>query len=169
MALVKSIGGQVPRIGHTSWLAENAVVTGNVVIGDHCSVWYHAIIRGDVNPIVIGDSTNVQDGAVIHGSTGGPPTAIGSEVSIGHRAIVHGCTIEDTVLIGMGAIVLDLAIVKSGAIVAAGAVVTGGKVLEGGYVYAGTPARPIKAVTESMRQSYIRDIAAGYTQLKDLQ
>lgn len=169
MALVKSIGGQAPRIGRTSWLAENAVVTGNVVIGDHCSVWYHAIIRGDVNPIVIGDSTNVQDGAVIHGSTGGPPTVIGSEVSIGHRAIVHGCTIEDTVLIGMGAIVLDLAIVKSGAIVAAGAVVTGGKVLEGGYVYAGTPARPIKAVTASMRQSYIRDIAAGYTQLKDLQ
>jgi carbonic anhydrase/acetyltransferase-like protein (isoleucine patch superfamily) len=169
MAIVKTINGHTPRMGTGTWLAENAVVTGDVVIGDNCSVWYHAVIRGDVNHIEIGDNTNVQDGAVVHGSTGGPPTVVGSDVSIGHRAIVHGCIIEDAVLIGMGAIVLDLAVVKTGAIVAAGAVVTGGKVLEGGYIYAGTPARPIKPITEAMRQSYIAEIAAGYTQLKNLQ
>lgn len=156
-------------MGDGTWLAENAVVTGDVILGTQCSIWYHAVIRGDVNGIRIGHQVNVQDGAIIHGRTRGPDTVIGDRVSIGHRAIVHGCVVEDDVLIGMGAIVLDMAIIRSGAIIAAGAVVTGGRDFEGGYIYAGTPARPIKPITTDMTDTYINDIAQGYVQLKDLQ
>ncbi|WP_029038884.1 gamma carbonic anhydrase family protein [Salinimicrobium xinjiangense] len=148
MALILPVKDKKPIFGKDCFLAANATVTGDVEMGDECSVWFTAVIRGDVNSIKIGNRTNIQDGAVIHCTYEKAATNIGNYVSIGHRAIVHGCTVEDNVLIGMGAIVMDHAIVKEGCIIAAGAVVLEKTICEAGYLYAGIPARKVKKVSE---------------------
>ncbi len=148
MALILPVKNVFPEIGNNCFLAENSTIVGDVVIGDNCSVWFSAVIRGDVNYIRIGDNTNIQDGAVIHCTYQKAATEIGNYVSIGHNALVHGCTLCDHVLIGMGAIVMDHAIVNEYCIIAAGAIVLENTVCEAGYLYAGIPARKIKPLTE---------------------
>lgn len=137
-------------MGSQCFLAENAVVVGDVRMGNNCTVWFNAVVRGDVNSITIGNNTNIQDGAVIHCTYQKSKTVIGDNVSIGHTAVVHGCTIEDNVLIGMGAIVMDDAVIGTGSVVAAGAVVLAGTHVEPGTIYAGMPARKVKDVEENM-------------------
>ncbi|HJW30628.1 MAG TPA: gamma carbonic anhydrase family protein, partial [Saprospiraceae bacterium] len=144
MALIKSLGNLTPQFGLDCFLADTAVIVGDVIMGDQCSVWWNAVIRGDVNAIRIGHRVNIQDGAVLHCTYEKSQTIIGDDVSIGHNAIVHGCTIADEVLIGMGAIVMDLAVVQKHVIVAAGAVVLEYSLLESGWIYGGTPAKKIK-------------------------
>jgi len=161
MALIKSVRGFTPKMGEDCWLAENSTVVGEVIMGDQCTVWFNAVIRGDVNYIKIGDRTNIQDNATIHGTYEKAPTNIGSDVSIGHNAMVHGCTLEDQVLIGMGAMVMDGAVVKTGAIVAAGAVVLENTVVESNTIYAGVPARKVKDVEGKNREMLLR-IANNY-------
>ena len=156
MALIKSVKGVSPKFGEDCYLAENATVVGEVIMGKNCSVWFNAVVRGDVHSITIGDNTNIQDGAVIHCTYQKARTVIGSNVSIAHNAIVHGCTIEDNVLIGMGAIIMDDAIVKTGSIIAAGAVVLAGTVVESNSIYAGMPARRVKEVGEEMKEVFAR-------------
>lgn len=162
MALIREIRGKTPVFGKNCWMAENAVVVGDVAMGDECSIWYNAVIRGDVHYIKIGSRVNIQDGAVVHCTYQKSPTSIGNNVSIGHNAIVHGCTIKDNVLIGMGAIVMDDCIVESGSIVAAGAVVTQGTHIKEGSLYAGVPAKFIKEVSQELRQGEIERIAKNY-------
>ena len=162
MALIREIRGKTPVFGKNCWMAENAVVVGDVSMGDECSIWYNAVIRGDVHYIRIGSRVNIQDGAVVHCTYQKSPTSIGNNVSIGHNAIVHGCTIKDNVLIGMGAIVMDDCIVESGSIVAAGAVVTQGTHIKEGSLYAGVPAKFIKEVSQELRQGEIERIAQNY-------
>lgn len=161
MALIKSVRGYTPEIGKECWLAENATIVGEVIMGAQCTVWFNAVIRGDVNYIKIGDRTNVQDNVTIHGTFEKAPTNIGSDVSIGHNAIVHGCTVQDQVLIGMGAMVMDGAVIKTGAIVAAGAVVLEGTIVEENSIYAGVPARKVKDVEGKNREMLLR-IAGNY-------
>lgn len=148
MALILPVKEHFPEIGENCYLAENATIVGDVILGSQCSVWFGAVIRGDVNSIRIGHSTNIQDGAVIHCTYQKAATTIGDNVSIGHRAIVHGCTIRNNVLVGMGAIVMDGAVVGENTIIAAGAVVLEGSICEPGYLYAGVPARRVKPLTE---------------------
>jgi len=158
------VNGIRPSLPSSSWVAENATVTGDVVCGEECSIWFQVVIRGDVNKIRIGNRVNIQDATIVHGTAGRGDTIIGNNVSIGHRAIIHGCQIHDDVLIGMGAIVLDDAIVESNVVVAAGAVVTSGSVLKSGYLDAGIPARQIKPLDEGMADYYIKGTAAAYVQ-----
>jgi carbonic anhydrase/acetyltransferase-like protein (isoleucine patch superfamily) len=132
-------------------LADNAVVVGEVVMGDECTIWFNAVVRGDVHSITIGHRTNIQDGAIIHCTYQQARTIIGNNVSIAHNAVVHGCTIEDNVLIGMGAIVMDDAVIGSGSVIAAGAIVLPGTKVETGSVFAGIPAKRIKDVGEEMK------------------
>lgn len=134
-------------MGHDCYIAENATLVGDVIMGNECSVWFNAVIRGDVNSIRIGNKTNIQDGAVIHCTYQRAATTIGNNVSVGHNAIVHGCTVEDNVLIGMGAIVMDNAVVQQNCIVAAGAIVLENTVCESGYIYAGIPAKKVKQLS----------------------
>ena len=148
MPLLLPVKGVYPVMGKNCFLAENATIVGDVTLGDHCSVWFNAVIRGDVNYITIGDNTNIQDGAVIHCTYLKAATIIGSNVSIGHNALVHGCTLQDHVLIGMGAIVMDHATVEEFCIIAAGAIVLENTVCESGFLYAGIPAKKIKPLTE---------------------
>jgi carbonic anhydrase/acetyltransferase-like protein (isoleucine patch superfamily) len=150
-ALILPVQGKSPEFGPDCYLADNATVVGDVTLGRNCTVWFNAVVRGDVNSIRVGDQTNIQDGAVIHCTYQKAATIIGSRVSIGHKAIVHGCTVEDDVLIGMGAIVMDQAVVGAGCIIAAGAVVLENTQCEPGYLYAGIPARKIKSVSEQQR------------------
>ncbi|CAN5249915.1 gamma carbonic anhydrase family protein [soil metagenome] len=156
MALIKKVRGFEPKIGRNCFLAENATIVGEVTMGDNCSIWFNAVVRGDVNSIVIGNETNIQDGVVIHGTYQKAGTVIGDKVSIGHNAIVHGCTIEDRVLVGMGAIVMDHAVVKSGSVIAAGAVVLSGAILESGFIYAGIPAKKVKEVSTELEEVFDR-------------
>lgn len=135
-------------MGENCFIAENATIVGDVVMGNDCSVWFNAVIRGDVNAIRIGNKTNIQDGAVIHCTYQKAATTIGNNVSIGHNAIVHGCTVEDNVLIGMGAIVMDKAVVQRNCIVAAGAIVLENTLCESGYIYAGIPAKKVKQLSQ---------------------
>jgi len=160
-ALILPVQGISPRFGEGCWLAPNATVVGDVQLGRACTVWFTAVLRGDVNRIRIGDETNVQDGAVLHGTYQRADLHVGSRVSIGHRAIVHGCRVDDDVLIGMGAIVMDHAHVGHGCIIAAGAVVLEGQQCEPGWLYAGVPARKIKPVTDEQR-AIIARTAANY-------
>lgn len=148
MALIIPVNGNNPEFGENCYLTENATIVGDVKMGDNCSVWFNAVVRGDVNSIEIGNNTNIQDGAIIHCTYKTAPTKIGNNVSIAHNAIVHGCTLEDNVLIGMGAIVMDHAVVKSGSIIAAGAVVLENTIVEAGAIYAGMPAKKVKDVDE---------------------
>lgn len=162
MAIIRTVNGKTPRMGENCFLAENAVLTGDVELGDHCSVWYSAVIRGDVNSIRIGNHTNVQDCAVIHPTYQKSPVRIGNNVTIAHGAVVHGCTLRDNVMVGINAVVLDDAVVESNTIVAAGSVVTKGATLESGAVYAGVPARKIKDVTPELLEGEILRIAKAY-------
>jgi carbonic anhydrase/acetyltransferase-like protein (isoleucine patch superfamily) len=141
-----------PILGKDCFVAENATIVGDVVMGDNCSIWFNAVLRGDVHYIKIGDNTNIQDGAVIHCTYLKAPTNVGSNVSIGHNALVHGCTLKDHVLIGMGAIVMDHAVVEEYVIIGAGSVVLENTVCESGYLYAGTPAKKIKPLSEEQKE-----------------
>ncbi len=151
MPLILPVKDKSPSWGEDCFIAENATIVGDVVMGDKCSVWFNAVIRGDVHYIKIGNNTNIQDGAVLHATYLKAPTNIGNNVSIGHNALVHGCTLHDKVLIGMGAIVMDHAVVESYVIIAAGAVVLENTICESGYLYAGTPAKKIKPLTEEQK------------------
>jgi len=156
MAVVRSLRGIDPRFGANCFLAETAVVVGEVTMGDNCTVWFNAIVRGDVHSITIGDNTNIQDGAIIHCTYQKARVVIGNNVSIAHGAIVHGCTIEDNVLVGMGAIVMDGAVIGENSVVAAGAVVLAGTKVEAGSIYAGMPAKKIKNIDDEMRETIVR-------------
>jgi carbonic anhydrase/acetyltransferase-like protein (isoleucine patch superfamily) len=162
VALIKSVRGFTPTWGRDCFLAENATLVGDVLLGDHCSVWFTAVVRGDVNAIRTGDRVNIQDGACIHGTYQRAATHIGNDVSIGHRAVVHGCTLRDSVLIGMGAIVMDGAVVESNVIIGAGAVVPAGMHCGANGIYAGVPARRIKELDPAQREDTIGRIAAAY-------
>ncbi|KAA8479120.1 carbonic anhydrase/acetyltransferase-like protein (isoleucine patch superfamily) [Arcticibacter tournemirensis] len=151
MPLILSVKGKFPIFGRDCFIAENATVVGEVEMGNNCSVWFNAVVRGDVNYIKIGDNVNIQDGVVIHCTYQRAPTIIGNDVSIGHNALVHGCTLKNNVLIGMGSIVMDHAVIEEFCIIAAGSVVLENTICESGYIYAGTPARKIKAVSEEQR------------------
>lgn len=162
MAIIKALRGKNPEIGENCFLAENAAIIGDVKMGNDCSVWYSAVIRGDVHYIKIGNNTNIQDCAVIHATYQKSPTNIGSNVTIAHGAIVHGCTIHDNVMIGMNAVVLDDAVIESNSIIAAGSVVTKGTHVEAGSVYAGTPAKKVKAISTELLEGEINRIAKAY-------
>lgn len=161
MALLLEVNGKSPSQGDGCWLAPNATVVGDVQMGNNCTVWFNAVVRGDVNEIRIGNDTNIQDGAVIHCTYQKAGTYIGNQVSIAHNAIVHGCTIHDRVLIGMGAIVMDGAIVHSGAVIAAGAVVLANTIVEANSIYAGMPAKKVKDTGEAM-EAVIARTAKNY-------
>ena len=150
MAIIKKLNGHTPKFGKNCFLADNAAIIGDVEMGNDCSIWFGAVLRGDVHSIRIGNKVNIQDNATIHATYKKSPTNIGNNVSIAHNAVIHGCTIKDNVLIGMGAIVLDDAVVESNTIVAAGSVVTKGTVVESGWVYAGTPAKKMKQLGEEL-------------------
>ena len=147
MAIILPLLGKAPQFGSNCFIAPTATIVGDVVAGDDCSFWFNAVVRGDVNSIRIGNKVNIQDGAIIHCTYEKTATVIGNNVSIGHNALVHGCIVEDNVLIGMGAIVMDNAIIQSGSIVAAGAVVLENTVVESGTIYAGVPAKRVKTLT----------------------
>jgi len=167
MALILPVNGVMPQFGENCFLAPNATVVGDVVMGRDCSVWFTAVVRGDVHWIRMGDAVNVQDGAVIHCTYQKAPTTIGNRVSIGHRAIVHGCTLHDDVLVGMGAIVMDHAVVHSGALIAAGAVVLENTVVEAGSIYAGVPARKVKQLYPETFRDQNQRIAGNYLRYAD--
>lgn len=156
MALILPVEGIQPKYGKDCFFAENATIVGQVEMGDNCSVWFNAVVRGDVNTIKIGNNTNIQDGAVIHCTYQKFSTTIGNNVSIAHNAIVHGCVVEDNVLIGMGAIVMDDAVVGEGSIIAAGSVVLQGTKIEPGSIYAGVPAKRVKAVGDELKGIFAR-------------
>ncbi len=167
MAFIQTVRGFTPLIGKDCFLAENATIVGNVSIGNNCSIWFNAVLRGDVHYIKIGNHTNVQDGAIIHATYEKYPTNIGNYVSIAHGAIVHGCTIHDNVLIGMGAIVMDDAVIESNSIIAAGSVVTQGTVVKSGSVYGGAPAKLIKEISPDLLEGQINRIANNYAMYSD--
>ncbi len=163
MPLIYPIKGISPSIGKNTFIAENATIVGDVVMGDNCSVWFNTVIRGDVHSIRIGNNVNIQDGAIIHCTYQKAPVSIGNNVSIAHAAIIHGCTIHDNVLIGMGAIVMDGVIVESNSIIAAGAVVSQNTLVESGSIYAGVPAKKIKSIDESLLEGQVNRISKSYT------
>ena len=160
--LIKSVRGFTPSWGKDCFIAENATLIGDVTMGDQCSIWFQAVVRGDVHHIRIGNRVNIQDGAVIHATYKKAGTTIGNDVSIGHNAIVHGCTLHDRVLIGMGSIVMDNCVIHSNSIIAAGSVVTQGTIVEEGAIYAGIPAKKIKDVDPSLQKGEIERIAQNY-------
>jgi carbonic anhydrase/acetyltransferase-like protein (isoleucine patch superfamily) len=162
MALIKPVKGVHPKFGNDCYLAENSTIVGDVVMGDQCSIWFNAVIRGDVNSIRMGHKVNVQDGAVIHCTYQKTKTFIGNNVSIGHNALVHGCTIHDNVLIGMGAIVMDNCEIGSNTIIAAGAVVLENTKVEAGVIYAGVPAKKVKDINPELIHGEINRIADNY-------
>ncbi len=162
MALIRPVKGVSPKFGSNCFLAENATVVGDVVMGDDCSVWFNAVVRGDVNSIRIGNKVNIQDGACIHCTYQRAATTIGNNVSIGHNAIVHGCTVRDNVLIGMGAIVMDHAEIGSNSIIAAGAVVLENTKVEPGSIYAGVPAKKVKDISPELQKGEVERIANNY-------
>lgn len=163
MAHIIKLNGKAPQTGKECFLAETAVIVGDVVTGNDCSIWFNAVLRGDVNSIRLGDKVNVQDNVTIHCTYQKTQTLIGNKVSIGHNAIVHGCTIADNVLIGMGAIIMDHCVVGENSIIAAGAVLPAGTRVESGSVYAGVPARKIKEVKRELNLGEIERIANNYT------
>ncbi|RCS26511.1 gamma carbonic anhydrase family protein [Polaribacter sp. WD7] len=162
MKIIKAVKGKHPEIPQDCYIAENATIVGNVSLGKECSVWFNAVIRGDVHYIKIGNKVNIQDGAIIHATYQKSPTTIGNNVSIGHNAIVHGCTIHDNVLVGMGSIIMDDCIVESNTIIAAGAVVTKNTRVESGSIYAGIPAKKVKDISKELISGEIDRIANNY-------
>lgn len=164
MPTILPVLGKHPQFGNDCFIAPNATVVGDVIMGNECSVWFNTVIRGDVHYIRIGNKVNIQDGAVIHCTYQKNPTEIGNNVSIGHNALVHGCTLHDNVLIGMGAIVMDRCVVHSNSIIAAGAVVLEGTVVEAGSIYAGIPAKKVKDISKELISGEIDRIANNYVQ-----
>jgi carbonic anhydrase/acetyltransferase-like protein (isoleucine patch superfamily) len=162
MPLIKPVKGTSPKFGTNCYLAENCTVVGDVEMGDDCSVWFNAVVRGDVNSIRIGNKVNVQDGAVIHCTYQKTKTVIGNNVSIGHNAIVHGCTVHDNVLIGMGAIVMDNCEIGSNSLIAAGAVLLENTKVEAGSVWAGVPAKKVKDINPELLKGEVERIANNY-------
>ncbi|MCD6179364.1 MAG: gamma carbonic anhydrase family protein [Bacteroidales bacterium] len=162
MAIIRKVKGVAPIFGKDCFLADNATVVGDVVMGDKCSVWFNAVVRGDVHSIRIGNNVNVQDGAIIHCTYQKAPVEIGDNVSIAHNAIVHGCKIRDNVLVGMGAILMDDVLVESNSIIAAGAVVSKGTHIESGTVWAGVPAKKIKDIDEALLKGEVNRISDSY-------
>ncbi len=162
MALIKSCRGFTPQFGEDCYMAENATIVGDVIAGDLCSFWFNAVVRGDVNSIRMGNKVNVQDGAVIHATYEKTKVVIGDHVSIGHNALVHGCTIEENVLIGMGAIVMDNCYIESNCIIAAGAVLLEGTRVESWSIYAGVPAKKVKTLTPELFKGEVQRIAQNY-------
>jgi carbonic anhydrase/acetyltransferase-like protein (isoleucine patch superfamily) len=162
MPVIKSVRGKTPSIPDNCFIAENATIVGEVTMGNQCSVWFSAVVRGDVNYIKMGNKVNVQDGAVIHGTYQKSATTIGNNVSIGHNALVHGCTIHDNVLVGMGSIVMDGCVVESNSIIAAGAVLTQNTLVKSGSIYAGVPAKKVKDINHELISGEINRIADAY-------
>ncbi len=160
--IIKTVNGKSPKIGADCFIAENATIVGDVEMGSQCSIWFNAVLRGDVHYIKLGNKVNIQDGAVVHCTYLKSPTTIGNNVSIGHNAIVHGCTIKDNVLIGMGSIVMDDCIIESNSIIAAGAVVTKGTHVSEGTVFAGMPAKKLKDISIDLSSGEIDRIADNY-------
>jgi carbonic anhydrase/acetyltransferase-like protein (isoleucine patch superfamily) len=162
MAFIYPVKGISPLFGENCFIAPNATVVGDVVIGNDCSIWFSAVVRGDVNSIRIGNKVNIQDGAVIHCTYEKTKAIVGNNVSIGHSAIVHGCIIHDNVLVGMGAIIMDNARIGSNSIIAAGAVVMENTVVEPGSIYAGVPAKKVKSIPPELIEGEINRIANNY-------
>lgn len=162
MALIKSVRGFTPQIGQNVYLADNATIIGDVVIGNDCSIWFNTVLRGDVNSIRVGDRVNIQDGTVIHTLYQKSVTEIGNDVSVGHNVTIHGAKIEDGALIGMNAVVLDHAVIGEGALIAAGSVVLSGTVVEPGSIYAGTPAKFVKKLDPEQSKEINQKIAKNY-------
>lgn len=162
MPIIKEVRGFLPKFGQNIFLADNAVVIGDVQMGDDCSVWFNAVVRGDVNSIRIANKVNIQDNAVLHCTYQKANLTIGNNVSIGHAAIVHGCTLEDNVLIGMGAIVMDNAYIEKNSIIAAGAIVLENTRVESGSIYAGIPARKVKELSQDQFENTVSRIANNY-------
>lgn len=162
MALIKTVNDKTPQFGNNCYLAENAAVVGDVEMGDYCSVWFNAVVRGDVHYIRMGNKVNVQDGAIIHCTYQKAPTTIGNNVSIGHAAIVHGCTVKDNVLIGMRAVIMDHAVLEENCLIAAGAVVLENTVVESGSIYAGAPAKKVKNLSKEQFNELSMRIANNY-------
>ena len=162
MATIIPLRGKTPKIGKECFLAPNATIVGDVEMGNECSIWFNAVIRGDVNKIIIGNQVNIQDGAVIHCTFEKTITSIGDRVSIGHNAIVHGCTIEEDVLVGMGAIIMDNTVVQKNVIIGAGTIVPENRVLESGYIYVGNPVRQLKKIDPEQYDFFIRRTARNY-------
>jgi carbonic anhydrase/acetyltransferase-like protein (isoleucine patch superfamily) len=162
MALIKAVKGIIPNIGKRCFMAENCTIVGDVVLGNDCSIWFNAVIRGDVHYIRIGKNVNIQDGVIIHCTYRQAPVNIGNNVSIAHHAVIHGCNIHDNVLVGMGAILMDSVEVGSNSIIAAGALVTRGTIIEANSVYAGTPAKKIKSIDKELSEGEIQRIANSY-------
>ena len=167
MSLILPVEDKFPKFGSNCFIAPNATVVGDVIMGDDCSIWFNAVVRGDVNFIIMGNKVNVQDGACIHCTYQRFGTTIGNNVSIGHNAIVHGCTLHDNTLIGMGAIIMDGAVVNSNTIIAAGAVVLEGTICKTGSIYAGVPAKKIKDISPEMISGEINRIADNYVRYAD--
>ncbi|TYA74583.1 gamma carbonic anhydrase family protein [Seonamhaeicola marinus] len=162
MPVILPVRGKSPQIPEDCFVAPNATIVGEVTMGTECSIWFSAVVRGDVNYIKMGNKVNVQDGVVIHGTYKKAATIIGNNVSIGHNALVHGCTIQDNVLVGMGAILMDGCVVESNSIIAAGAVLSKNTRVEAGSVYAGVPAKKIKDISEELVSGEINRIADAY-------
>jgi len=162
MALIKAVHGIEPKFGDNCFLAENATVVGDVVIGNDCSIWFNAVVRGDVNSIRIGNKVNIQDGAVIHCTYQKTKVNLGNNVSIGHNAIVHGCTIHDNVLVGMGAIIMDNCVIESNCIIGAGSVLTENTHVPAGTIYAGVPAKKVKDIDAKLLEGEVNRIANNY-------
>lgn len=162
MPVIKPVKGKSPIIPKDCYIAENATIVGDVTLGNNCSIWFNAVLRGDVHYIKLGNKVNVQDGAIIHCTYKKYPTNIGDNVSIAHNAIVHGCTVHDNVLIGMGSIIMDNCVINSNSIIAAGAVVTQNTIVESGSIYAGMPAKKVKDISEELISGEIDRIADNY-------
>ena len=162
--LIKSVRGFTPQYGKNCFIADNATLVGELIMGDYCSVWFQAVLRGDVNRITIGDRVNIQDGAIIHGTFEQSATSIGNDVSIGHNAVIHGCSIEDKVLVGMGSIIMDDSIVGRNSIIAAGSVLLEKTIVSEGSIFAGIPAKKIREVSPELSKEEIERISTNYIQ-----
>lgn len=162
MPVILPVKGVSPQIPQSCFIAPNATIVGDVVMGEDCSIWFNAVVRGDVNSISMGNKVNVQDGACIHCTYQKTKTVIGNNVSIGHNAIVHGCRVADNVLIGMGAIVMDKAVIGENSIIAAGAVVLEGTEVPAGSIFAGVPAKKVKDISQHLLKGEVERIANNY-------
>ena len=167
MALIKSVRGFKPKFGNNCYIAENATIVGDVIVGDDCSFWFNSVIRGDVNSIRIGNKVNIQDGSVLHCTYEKTKTILGNNVSVGHNVILHGCNIHDNVLIGMGAIIMDNVVIKENSIIAAGALVLENTIIEAGSIYGGVPAKKIKSIEPEHTREMIERIANNYLMYSD--
>jgi len=162
MAIIKSVRGFTPQFGENCYLSENAAVIGDVIIGNDCSIWFGAVLRGDVNSIRIGNKVNIQDGAVVHTLYEKSTAEIGNNVSLGHNVVVHGAKICDNVLIGIGAVILDHAVIGENSIIAAGSLIKAGTIVEPNSIYAGVPAKRVKDIDPEQTKEMIQKIADNY-------